>query len=119
MTDKNKYVKCAHISERKFREIVRYFSEDLNATQISHLTGISRPTINRYLKAIRERIVEQCDNDSPFSGEIEVDESYFGDRRIKGKRGRSAYGKTIVFGILKREGKVYTEIVPDARKATL
>jgi len=119
MTDKNKYVKRAHISERKFREIVKYFAEDLNATQIAHLTGISRPTINRYLKAIRERIVEHCDNDSPFSGEIEVDESYFGARRIKGKRGRGAYGKTIVFGLLKREGKVYTEIVPDARKATL
>ncbi len=119
MSDKNKYVKRAHISERKFREIVRFFAEDLNATQIAHLTGISRPTINRYLKSIRERIVEYCDNNSSFSGEIEVDESYFGARRIKGKRGRGAYGKTIVFGLLKRDGKVYTEIVPDTRKATL
>ena len=57
--------------------------------------------------------------DSPFQGEIEVDESYFGARRVKGKRGRGAKGKTIVFGLLKREGKVYTEIVPDAQKATL
>ncbi|HGG7662736.1 TPA: IS1595-like element ISNme2 family transposase, partial [Neisseria meningitidis] len=40
-------------------------------------------------------------------------------RRIRGKRGRGASGKTIVFGILKRNGVVYTEIVPDASKASL
>ena len=45
--------------------------------------------------------------------------SYFGAKRIRGKRGRGAGGKTIVFGVLKRGDKVYTEIVPDASKATL
>jgi len=39
--------------------------------------------------------------------------SYFGAKRIKGKRGRGAYNKTPVFGILQRQGMVYTEIVPD------
>lgn len=48
-----------------------------------------------------------------------MDESYFGPKRIPGKRGRGASGKTIVFGIFKRQGKVYTEIVPDARKKIL
>ena len=38
---------------------------------------------------------------------------------MRGKRGRGAGRKTIVFGILKRDGKVYTEIVPDCKKATL
>jgi transposase len=33
--------------------------------------------------------------------------------------GRGASGKTIVFGLLKRDGNVYTEIVPDCKKATL
>jgi len=47
----------------------------------------------------------------PFSGDIEVDENFFGPRRVKGKKGRGAYGKTIVFGICKRNGKVYTEKV--------
>jgi len=42
-----------------------------------------------------------------------------GAKRVKGKRGRGARGKTIVFGLLKRDGKVYTEIVPDTQKATL
>ena len=119
MIVKNKYVKRSHVSEQKFRQIVKLFSEDLNATQISNLTRISRPTINKYLQAIRKRIAKQSELNSPLTGEIEVDESYFGTKRVKGKRGRGAYGKTIVFGLLKREGKVYTEIVPDVKAATL
>ena len=57
---KNKYVICFHISEKKFREVIYLFSEDLSATQISHLTKISRPSINKYLAAIRSRIYEYC-----------------------------------------------------------
>jgi len=58
MTIKNKYVICSRISEAKFREIILLFSEDLSATQISHLTGLSRQAINKYLTAIRLRILE-------------------------------------------------------------
>ena len=116
---RNKYVKYAHISEVKFRQLLKLFSEDLTATQISNLSGVSRNSVNKILTALRKRIVEICDQDSPLKGEIEVDESFFGARRVKGKRGRGAYGKTIVFGILKRNGKVYTEIVPDCSRATL
>jgi transposase-like protein len=54
-----------------------------------------------------------------MKGEIEVDESYFGPRRTSGKRGRGASNKTIVFGLFKRNGKVYTEIVPDCATKTL
>jgi transposase len=116
---KNKYVNRSKISEAKFRELVRYFSADLNASQIALLSGVNRNTVNRYLKAIRERIVEHCELESPLSGEVEVDESFFGARRVKGKRGRGAYGKTIVFGLIKRHGQVYTQIVPDCTKVTL
>jgi len=116
---KNRYAKRARISERKIREIVRLFSVDLDATQIAKITGLNRNTINRYLKAIRIRIAEFCETQSPFSGEIEVDESFFGARRVRGKRGRGAAGKTIVFGVFKRNGSVYTEIVPNCKKATL
>jgi len=99
--------------------MVRLFSIDLKADQTAKITGLSRNTINKYYKVFRKRIVEICENNSPFYGEIEVDESYFKARRTKGKRGHGAYGKTIVFGLLKREGKVYTKIVPDVKKATL
>jgi len=116
---KNKHVKRAHISERKFQQIVRLFSADLDASQIAELTGLNRNTVNRYLSKIRQRLVEYCDVQSPFSGEVEVDESFFGARRIKGKRARSAFGKTVAFGIFQRNGYVYTEIGPNCSKATL
>ena len=119
MTMKNKYANRSKISEAKFRELVRLFSLNLDATQIAKLSGLNRNTINRFLKAIRIRMAEYCEKESPFYGEVEVDESFFGARRVKGKRGRGAYGKTIVFGLFKRNGKVYTEIVPDCSKATL
>ena len=119
MTMNNKYIKRSHISEAKFRDIVRYFSLDVNALKIASLTKLNRNTVNRYLGLIRERIFELCEQSSPFQGEVEVDESYFGARRIKGKRGRGAAGKTPVFGILQRGGKVYTEIVSDCAKKTL
>lgn len=119
MSIKNRYVNRSKISEAKFRELVRYFATDLDASQIAQLSGLNRNTVNRYLKAIRECIAEHCELESPVSGEIEVDESFFGARRVKGKRGRGAYGKTIVFGLIKRQGRVYTQIVPDCAKATL
>lgn len=53
-----------------------------------------------------------------FDGEIELDESYFGGIR-KGKRGRGYGGKTAVFGLLKRNGKVYTVVVKDTKTNTL
>ena len=49
-------------------------------------------------------------------GEFELDESYFGARRVRGKRGRGAAGKTPVFGLLKRNGKVFVTVVPNGSK---
>jgi len=63
-------------------------------------------------------ICPAVEDETPFFGEIEADESYFGGRR-KGKRGRGAAGKVPVFGMLKRGGKVYTKVIPDTRSATL
>lgn len=53
-----------------------------------------------------------------FDGEVEVDESYFGGQR-KGKRGRGAAGKVAVFGLLKRDDKVYTIAVSNTQTTTL
>ncbi len=119
MPIKNRYAKFAKISEQKTRQIIKLFAYDLTATQIAQVAGLNRNTINKYLTAIRKKIAEFCENESPVSGIVEVDESFFGARRIKGKRGRGAYGKTIVFGIFKRKGKVYTEVVTNCSKATL
>ena len=119
MTMSNKYINRSRISEAKFRALLQHFVLDLDAQKIALLTKLNRNTVNRYIRLIRKRIVKICNQASPFKGEIEVDESYFGARRVKGKRGRGAYGKTPVFGILQRGGKVYTEVVPDCARKTL
>ena len=120
MEQLNRYYRCSKISERKFLRVLRHFALDLTASRTAQLTGLTRKTITTIFLKIRERIAEECERASPFSRcEVEVDESYFGARRVRGKRGRGASGKTIVFGIFKRNGCVYTEIVPDCKKATL
>lgn len=119
MTMKNKYSYRSRISEAKIRLLVKRFSVDLTASQIAKLSGVNRNTINRYVTAFRERIARYCGGESPVKGEVEVDESYFGARRVRSLRGRGARGKTIVFGLFKRKDKVCTEIVPDRSRATL
>ena len=54
-----------------------------------------------------------------MSGEIEIDESYFGSRHKGDKRGRSVEKKIPVVGVLKRNGKVYTQVIPDASRKSL
>lgn len=98
---------------------MRLFSLDIEATKIADLTHLNRNTINRILKHLRQIIAEHCQQQAQLSGIIEADESFFGAKRVKGKRGRGAYGKTIVFGLYKRQGNVYTEIVPDCARGTL
>ncbi len=116
---KNKYIYHSRISEKKFREILKYFAEDIEATKIANFTGISRISINKILKKIRILMTNECEKISKFSGEIEIDESYFGAKRVRGKRGRGAANKTPVFGMLKRDGKVYTQVVKNCSASEL
>jgi len=101
----NKYFFRSRISEVKFKQIVKLFSEDLMATQTANILAVCRVSINRMYGLIRQKIAWYCQQQSPYKEEIEVDKSYFGARRVKGKKGRGAYGKTIVFGILDIFGK--------------
>ena len=119
MTMKNKYAYRSRISEAKIRQLVKLFSVDLTASQIAKLSGVNRNTVNRYLTAFRERIACYCEAESPVKGEIEVDESYFGARRIRGVRDVGREEKPLFSACSKRNDKVYTEIVPDCSKATL
>ena len=98
---------------------MRCFALDMTATQTAHMTGLSLRGTNQIFLRLREKLAQECEKNSPFSGDLEADESYFGPRRVRGRRGRGAGGKTIVFGLLKRDDQVYTEIVPNASKATL
>jgi transposase len=118
-TSKNVYYHRARIQTRLFCRILRAFALDLTATKAAQLTGVSIRSANTIYLKLRQRIAAWCDAQSPFAGEVEVDESYFGPKRVRGKPGRGASGKTIVFGILKRAGHVYTQIIPNCRQKTL
>ena len=97
---KNRYIKHAHISENKFRQVLRLFCADLTSIQIAEVTKINCNIINRVLQPLRARILL-----------LSEEESYFGAKRVRGKRGRGGGGKTKVFGMKKRGDKVYTQIV--------
>lgn len=121
MKPRNKYSSHSHILEAKFKQILKEFCRDSTASETSDRVSISRPTINSIYMAIRKRIYSLAIKEgiSKFSNEVEIDESYFGARRVRGKRGRGANGKVPVFGILKRDGKVYTNIVKNCSRAQL
>lgn len=99
--------------------MMKYFVSGTTARTAGELTGIHRNTAVRFFHKLRVKIaLKQQDRNEQFCGKIELDESYFGGTR-KGKRGRGAAGKVAVFGLLKRGGKVYTQVILDAKSKTL
>ena len=100
----------------------RLFALDLTASDAARLTGLSVQALSAVYRHLRRRLQTWCQTWCPvpaaLDGAVEPDESYFGPRRVRGKRGRGAGGKTSVFGLVKRGGQVYTELVPDCSKKT-
>jgi transposase-like protein len=112
--------KYSKIKNFKVKKILKCFCEDLPATKTASLLQLNRKTIDRYYNIFREKILRASIKEMEvISGEIEVDESYFGAKRIRGKRGRGAAGKTPVFGLLKRDGKVFVSVVKNCSKEEL
>ena len=108
--------KQSKISEKKLRLIIRCFYVDLTALQTSKLVGVNRKTTDRYFNFLRKLVIFKAleeRRESQIKNGIEVDESYFGPRRVRGKGGRGAGKKIIVLGLLKRNGRVYTQVIPD------
>ena len=112
-------LKQAKISRYTQRKILKCFCEDLTALKTAGFLKLNRKTADLYFNMFRERIMEHSVKEAGFSGEVEIDESYFGARRVRGKRGRGAAGKTPVFGILKRDGKVFVTIVKNCSREEL
>ena len=110
----------SRLSQYKQDRLIEHFVAGSTARTAASLIGVNRKTAAYYFLRLREIIALELEReaDEVFAGEIEVDESYFGGKR-KGRRGRGAAGKIPVFGILKRGGKVYTRIIPDASSRTL
>ena len=108
------------LSKYRVKKILHCFCVDIPASSTAELLGYNRKTIDRYFNIFREHILEyQHEAIKPFAGEIELDESYFGARRVRGKRGRGAIGKTPVFGVLKRNDKVFLTVVKHCSKEEL
>jgi len=108
----------SRLSQSKQQRLIELFVSGSTARTAAALVDVNRNTAAYYFHRLRQLIYQAVEDETLFSGEIEVDESYFGGRR-KGKRGRGASGKVPVFGILKRGGKVYTKVIPDVRSTTL
>lgn len=53
MKIRNKYLYRSHISEKKSREILECFCEDLDATKTASFTNIQRKTISQIFRKIR------------------------------------------------------------------
>ncbi len=121
MKVKNRYRKNARLDILTQKKIIEYFSMDFIATQTSELLWIERKTINDWYMYIRKAIAWHQEKESweKLLGEIELDESYFWPSRVRWKRWRWAGMKTIVFGLLKRNWKVYAEIIPDAKAKSI
>lgn len=108
----------SRLSSYKQDKLIELFIAGSTARTASELVSVNKTTASYYFHRLRVLIYENSEHLEMFTGEIEVDESYFGGTR-KGKRGRGAGGKVPVFGLLKRNGKVYTVIIPDAKSDTL
>ena len=108
----------SRLSWYKQQRLIELFVAGVTARTAASLVSVNVKTAISYFQRLRVLIYEQSEHLELLEGEIEADESYFGGSR-KGKRGRGAAGKVPVFGLLKRNGKVFTVVIPDAKEATL
>lgn len=112
------------ISIHKLKRIIEHFCVDVDATKTAKLIKLNRKTVNRYFIIFRLAIYRhQVNEKKKVVGEAECDEAYFEARRKRGFTGKLKRGcgtqKQPVFGIFEREGRVFTEIVPNCKKKTL
>jgi len=87
----------------------------ISAKQLQRELGVTYKTAWRMFTLIRSRLDQ---GQSPLSGNVEVDESYFGGKH-SGKRGRGASGKTPVIGAAQRKGQVKAIAVPNVQSKTV
>lgn len=96
----------------------------ISAKQLERELGVTYKTAWRMFNKIRAML--QDDDNEPLSGEVELDETYYGGRRRGTKRGRPGKDshKTPVFGMAERKGenskgRVVARTVPDTKKKTV
>jgi transposase len=114
-----KITHCKLLRKQQLR-LLEFFVLEVTARSAADILDIQPNTALLFYKKIRQVISHHIELQAAemFDGAVELDESYFGGAR-KGKRGRGAAGKVVVFGILKRGGKVFTKVVSDTKTNTL
>jgi len=102
------------------KKLLEFFVLEVTARSAADILGIHPNSAVLFYRKIRMVINHHLAlaADKVFEGSVELDESYFGGRR-KSRHGRGAAGKVVVFGILKRNGRVYTVVVDNAKSETL
>jgi transposase len=110
----------SQLNKAKQDRLIEHFVAGATARCAVNLVRVNLKKAIYFFHKLQEIIAYHLEQeaDTVFSGEIEVDESYFGGKR-KGKRGQGAARKVPVFGLLKRGERVYTKIIADASSATL
>lgn len=119
LSPKQVIIERRRISKRKFGLLVKCFAIDLTATHTSKISDLNRNTINRYFGYFRQQIIIQAIKErkaEQITSGVEIDESYFGPKRQRGKRGWGASNKIIVLGLLKRNGQVYAQVISDVSR---
>ena len=112
------------LSSYRVAKIVECFCLDIDASKTAQLLPLNRKTVNRYFGTFRRLIQQyQTTEMAQFVGIVELDESFFGPNRVRGrpgprKRGRGTT-KQPVFGIYERNGRIYTELVSNCSALTL
>jgi transposase len=92
---------------------VKLFILEVPAHKVHKELDLAYNTTHKIYTKLRQCIYKFVSKDDQLlSGEVEMDESYFGGKR-KGGRVRGSKNKIPVFGILERNGKVKVEIVKD------
>ena len=95
---------------------------DVSASSCADIVRVNRNTADRFYRYFRKLVLKDQEGERKkfiSDAETEIDESYFGPTRVRGKRGRGAGSKIAVVGLLQRAGKVFTKPVGRCTKEEL
>jgi hypothetical protein len=112
----NKYILRPRIPEAKFRQLVRLFCVDLNATQIARVVGLNRNTVNSCSREYENELPLPVKLNRPLLEKLRLMKAIFAACSLEGTTGRGTKGKSILFGLFKRHRHVSTKNVPDCPK---
>lgn len=104
---------------RRDLKVLYYFYLEVSARKCARELGLNYRTVSRRYSNYRSAIASYSEQEfRKLNGSVEIDEAYFGGKR-KGNRGRGAFNKQAVLGVLERNGSVYATVVPDVSAETL